>query len=101
VIFLYFATRLKITRYVSFLKLVGRQIFQRKGYFVINTIGLAVALTASILIYTFLVKEWQTNSLKNLTSYQFEMIHIVLFLAVLQSTKNHLKISRSLSPNIS
>ena len=39
--------------------------------------------------------------LKNLTSYQFEMIHIVLFLAVLQSTKNHLKISRSLSPNIS
>ena len=44
------------------LKLVGRQIFQRKGYFVINTIGLAVALTASILIYTFLVKEWQTNT---------------------------------------
>ena len=44
------------------LKLVGRQIFQRKGYFVINTIGLAVALTASIFIYTFLVKEWQTNT---------------------------------------
>ena len=44
------------------LKLVGRQIFQRKGYFVINTIGLAVALTASVLIYTFLVKEWQTNT---------------------------------------
>ena len=44
------------------LKLVGRQIFQRKGYFVINTIGLAVALTASVFIYTFLVKEWQTNT---------------------------------------
>ena len=44
------------------LKRVGRQIFQRKGYFVINTIGLAVALTASVFIYTFLVKEWQTNT---------------------------------------
>lgn len=44
------------------LKLVGRQILQRKGYFVINTIGLAVALTASVFIYTFLVKEWQTNT---------------------------------------
>lgn len=30
------------------LKLVGRQIFQRKGYFVINTIGLAVALLSLI-----------------------------------------------------
>ena len=28
----------------------------------INTIGLAVALTASVFIYTFLVKEWQTNT---------------------------------------
>lgn len=43
------------------LKLVGRQIFQQKGYFAINAIGLAVALTASMFIYTFLAKEWQTN----------------------------------------
>lgn len=36
------------------LKLVGRQIFQRKGYFVINTIGLAVASSPPpYLIYTF------------------------------------------------
>ena len=44
------------------LKLVWRQILRQKSYLVINTIGLAVALTASVFIYTFLVKEWQTNT---------------------------------------
>lgn len=40
------------------LKLVWRQILRQKSYLVINTIGLAIALTASILIYTYLMKEW-------------------------------------------
>ena len=44
------------------LKLVWRQILRQKSYLVINTIGLAIALAASILIYTYLMKEWQTDA---------------------------------------
>lgn len=56
----YFATRLKITRYVSS-QTGGTSDFQRKGYFVINTIGLAVAHRLRIYLY-FSGKEWQTNT---------------------------------------
>ena len=44
------------------LKLVRCQMFQRKDYFVINTIGLAVALIVTVLIYTILVKELVTTT---------------------------------------
>lgn len=42
-------------------KLVFRNLIRQKIYVIINTIGLAIALTAALLIYSHIVKEWNTD----------------------------------------
>lgn len=44
------------------LKWITRQLARQKGYFTINIVGLAIAFSVSLLIYTYLMKEWQMDA---------------------------------------
>lgn len=45
----------------EYLKLIFRQFSRSKIYTVINVVGLTVAMTAALLIYSHVVKEWKTD----------------------------------------